>query len=150
MEGRYGLGERRCGHRSVWDRHRDFIPLVGVTQVSTALQGLCGGGNPFLREPTTRLVLEVATRRVERRQIEGVVALQHGADVVIFDVTMQQTERGKDAGIAWNNHRRHIEQFCQASGMQWSGATTRQEHKIAWVIAALNRNGPHRTSHGVI
>src|SRR5262245_51806328 len=117
MEGRYCLGKCRCSHRSVWDRYRDFIPLVGITQVSKALQGLHGRGNPFLREPTTCLVLEVAAHRVERRQIEGVVALQHRADIVVFDVTMQQTERGKDAGVAWNNHCRHLEQLCQASSM---------------------------------
>src|SRR5262249_38055621 len=150
MESRYGLGECRCGHWSVRDWHGDFIPLVGVTQVSKALQGLRGGGNPFLREPTTRLPLKVIVCRVERCQIKGVVTLQHGADVVIFDVAIQQTECGQDAGVARDNHRRYLKQFCQASSVQWSSATTRQEHKIARVIAALNGNGPYSTGHGVI
>ena len=93
MKGRQCLCQRGLGAEPVGHRHRQFIPLIGVTQVSKPLQALRGRGNAFCGKPGTRLRCEVAESCVERCQVKSVVALQHRPHIIIFDVTVEQTKR---------------------------------------------------------
>ena len=93
MKGRQGLGQRRLRAQPIWHRHREFVPLVRVTQVSKTLQALRCRSNAFRTEPGSRLLYELTKSQVERCQIKSVVALQHRPHVIIFDVAVEQTER---------------------------------------------------------
>src|SRR4030095_6181774 len=86
MEGRQRLRQRGLGQPPVWHRHRELISLISVTQVSKTLQTLRLWGDAFLSEPGTRVLLEVTESQVEGCQVKGVMALQHGTHVIIFDV----------------------------------------------------------------
>ena len=85
--------------------------------------------------------------RLDRRGIGGRDRLDVAFREVVLHIDQQAAERRGDAGIGRHDHDRDRQFARQREPVQRARAAERDERKIARIVAAADRDQPHRVGH---
>ena len=127
--------------------HRQFERLATVAEVRASQHAPLRERHPVAREARFALREEIREERLQGRGRESIQAQPSRGDELVAEIGGEHAHRRGDTRAWGHQHGRNAELARQRVGVQGTGASEGDKHKVAWIVAALYRDEAHRADH---